>query len=169
MGRKNYGTLKERSGDSQKICRPPDRAGGSLGPRRARESRPGKAVGRRARPRGVRSADRAEGRQAISVPFARESPSNWRLLSQTCWVILGRMAKSMQSCPVHPSVKLVVYCPACRGAVRSERKAEASRANGKRGGRPKRAAVPSNETQETTAHRVVGVMAFPSGPRGTNQ
>jgi hypothetical protein len=38
-------------------------------------------------------------------------------------------------CKIH-GVKLVCFCPACRGAVRSKRKAEASRANGALGGRP---------------------------------
>jgi hypothetical protein len=51
------------------------------------------------------------------------------------------MAK--QFCPkAHEGgpVKLVTitYCPACRGGARSEKKAEASRENGKRGGRPKK-------------------------------
>jgi hypothetical protein len=39
-------------------------------------------------------------------------------------------------CPIH-KVDLICYCPACRGEVTSERKAETSRANGKLGGRPK--------------------------------
>lgn len=39
-------------------------------------------------------------------------------------------------CPVH-KIPLVCYCPACRGSVRSRRKAVAARANGKMGGRPK--------------------------------
>lgn len=39
-------------------------------------------------------------------------------------------------CKIH-RVPLVCFCPACRGMVRSERKAKSSRENGKRGGRPK--------------------------------
>jgi hypothetical protein len=39
-------------------------------------------------------------------------------------------------CKVH-GVSLVCYCPVCRGSVRSKHKAEASRQNGKLGGRPK--------------------------------
>jgi hypothetical protein len=38
-------------------------------------------------------------------------------------------------CPIH-NVKLVCFCPACRGSIRSKRKARASRENGKLGGRP---------------------------------
>lgn len=38
-------------------------------------------------------------------------------------------------CKIH-GVPLVCYCPACRGAVQSERKAQSSRANGQLGGRP---------------------------------
>jgi len=34
-------------------------------------------------------------------------------------------------------VKLVSFCPACLGAARSKRKAEAARLNGQKGGRPK--------------------------------
>jgi len=40
-------------------------------------------------------------------------------------------------CNVH-GIPLVCYCPACRGAVTSKRKAEASRQNGKLGGRPRK-------------------------------
>jgi hypothetical protein len=39
-------------------------------------------------------------------------------------------------CPIH-GIPLVCYCPACRGGVRSQLKAEAARKNGKLGGRPK--------------------------------
>ncbi len=38
-------------------------------------------------------------------------------------------------CSLH-NIELVCFCPACRGSVTSRRKAEASRKNGKRGGRP---------------------------------
>ena len=39
-------------------------------------------------------------------------------------------------CPIH-NIPLVCYCPACRGEVKSKRKAAASRENGRLGGRPK--------------------------------
>lgn len=39
-------------------------------------------------------------------------------------------------CKVH-GVPLVCFCPACRGSAHSERKARASRQNGRKGGRPK--------------------------------
>jgi hypothetical protein len=38
-------------------------------------------------------------------------------------------------CRIH-RIPLVCYCPACRGAIRTSRKAAASRRNGKLGGRP---------------------------------
>jgi hypothetical protein len=38
-------------------------------------------------------------------------------------------------CKIH-GIPLICYCPACRGSVRSKRKAKASRENGKLGGRP---------------------------------
>ena len=40
-------------------------------------------------------------------------------------------------CQTHPEVEPVVFCPACRGSLLSARKAEASRENGKKGGRPR--------------------------------
>lgn len=42
----------------------------------------------------------------------------------------------VMQCPVH-KVDLVCFCPACRGAVTSVRKARSSRHNGMRGGRPR--------------------------------
>jgi hypothetical protein len=39
-------------------------------------------------------------------------------------------------CPIH-RIDLICYCPACRGARTSARKAKASAANGRLGGRPK--------------------------------
>lgn len=39
------------------------------------------------------------------------------------------------NCPLHPTVTLI--CPACIGALRTEKKAKSSRENGKKGGRPK--------------------------------
>lgn len=39
-------------------------------------------------------------------------------------------------CRIH-NMRLICFCPACRGAVTSRRKARASRENGKLGGRPK--------------------------------
>jgi len=38
-------------------------------------------------------------------------------------------------CKIH-GVRLVCFCPACRGSARSESKARTSRRNGKLGGRP---------------------------------
>ena len=43
-------------------------------------------------------------------------------------------------CPIH-KIDLVCYCPACRGAVTSKRKAAASRTNGRLGGRPQQKRV----------------------------
>jgi hypothetical protein len=45
----------------------------------------------------------------------------------------------MAKCAIH-RVDLVSFCPACRGAVRSKRKALTSRENGKLGGRPRKKA-----------------------------
>lgn len=45
-------------------------------------------------------------------------------------------------------VKLVKYCPACRGGARSKKKAAAVRENGKRGGRPRKNA-PRRRTEVT--------------------
>lgn len=39
------------------------------------------------------------------------------------------------NCPHHPHVTLI--CPACLGARTTDRKAEAARVNGRKGGRPK--------------------------------
>ena len=38
-------------------------------------------------------------------------------------------------CRIH-NVKLICFCPACHGSVRTSRKAKSSRRNGKLGGRP---------------------------------
>jgi hypothetical protein len=43
----------------------------------------------------------------------------------------------MRKCPQH-HIDLVSFCPACRGSVRSKRKALSSRKNGKLGGRPRK-------------------------------
>ncbi len=43
----------------------------------------------------------------------------------------------MANCAIHKAIKLVSFCPACRGEVRSTRKAQTSRENGLLGGRPK--------------------------------
>lgn len=45
------------------------------------------------------------------------------------------------TCTKHTKTKLVFFCPACRGGARSAKKAEASRENGKLGGRHKAEAV----------------------------
>ena len=50
-------------------------------------------------------------------------------------------------CKVH-GIPLVCYCPACRGSVRSKRKAESSRANGKLGGRPRKDKSVKSERNE---------------------
>jgi hypothetical protein len=42
-------------------------------------------------------------------------------------------------CTQH-KISLVIFCPACRGSRSSERKASASRENGKLGGRPRKGA-----------------------------
>lgn len=41
-------------------------------------------------------------------------------------------------CRIH-KIPLICYCPACRGAAKSAQKAESSRMNGLRGGRPRKA------------------------------
>jgi len=43
---------------------------------------------------------------------------------------------SSVKCPIH-HVQMICYCPACRGSVTSKAKRNASRENGKLGGRPK--------------------------------
>jgi hypothetical protein len=43
----------------------------------------------------------------------------------------------MPKCQVH-KIDLVSFCPACRGSVRSARKAASSRRNGMLGGRPRK-------------------------------
>lgn len=40
------------------------------------------------------------------------------------------------NCHIHPGIKPVTFCPACRGGIRTKPKAAASRENGKLGGRP---------------------------------
>ena len=45
---------------------------------------------------------------------------------------------SKPRCPIH-DIELVCFCPACRGAARSKRKAQSSRINGALGGRPPKA------------------------------
>jgi hypothetical protein len=49
-------------------------------------------------------------------------------------IVLGY--DNRMKCPIH-GIPLVCYCPACRGALTSQAKADAARANGKLGGRPK--------------------------------
>jgi hypothetical protein len=41
----------------------------------------------------------------------------------------------MRTCPKH-GIKLRTFCPACVGEGRSKKKAEAARANGRKGGAP---------------------------------
>jgi hypothetical protein len=43
----------------------------------------------------------------------------------------------MANCKIHPKTKLIRFCPKCRGATVSDKKAESSRRNGLLGGRPK--------------------------------
>jgi hypothetical protein len=43
----------------------------------------------------------------------------------------------MPKCPIH-RIDLVCFCPACRGSIRSKRKAASARVNGQLGGRPRR-------------------------------
>jgi hypothetical protein len=50
---------------------------------------------------------------------------------------LGYTGDPMLICRVH-KVQLICFCPACRGAARSARKARSSRRNGKLGGRPQK-------------------------------
>jgi hypothetical protein len=45
----------------------------------------------------------------------------------------------MAKCQIH-KIDLVSFCPACRGSVRSKRKAASSRINGRLGGRPRKSA-----------------------------
>ena len=40
-------------------------------------------------------------------------------------------------CAVH-KCDMIVFCPACRGSIKSRRKAVTSRENGMKGGRPRR-------------------------------
>ena len=47
-----------------------------------------------------------------------------------------------KKCPVH-RIDLVFFCPACRGSMRSKRKAATSRKNGQLGGRPPKARAQS--------------------------
>jgi len=46
----------------------------------------------------------------------------------------------MAKCQIH-KIDLVSFCPACRGSVRSKRKAASSRKNGMLGGRPRKAST----------------------------
>lgn len=51
------------------------------------------------------------------------------------------------NCPIH-KIPLICYCPACVGSKTSARKAASSKANGKLGGRPKKAeAVQTKENR----------------------
>jgi len=56
----------------------------------------------------------------------------------------------MSKCPTH-KIDLVQFCPACRGSVRSKRKAASSRRNGAFGGRPKK--IRSREATPKHNHR----------------
>jgi hypothetical protein len=53
----------------------------------------------------------------------------------------------MIKCKVH-HIPMVCYCPACRGSVRSERKARSSRENGKLGGRPRKQNLKKEKGEE---------------------
>jgi len=70
----------------------------------------------------------------------RKSPLRPFVCWQTCRVGIAREAmEERPKCKLH-GIPLVCFCPACRGSVRSRRKAEASRRNGRLGGRPKKKA-----------------------------
>lgn len=42
-----------------------------------------------------------------------------------------------ETCPEHPTAQYVHFCAACRGSIKTPKAAKASKANGKKGGRPK--------------------------------
>jgi hypothetical protein len=68
----------------------------------------------------------------LNVLFVKTSPS---LQTYRDGFIIETLAVGFK-CKIH-GVPLVCFCPACHGAVRSARKARASKRNGKLGGRPK--------------------------------
>jgi hypothetical protein len=87
------------------------------------------------------------------IPLASDSGgmsnSNRRqgCISRPCLHLACRMIRACISyrvrllffcmrCPIH-NIELICYCPACRGSATSKSKAQASRENGKLGGRPK--------------------------------
>src|SRR5437773_12018573 len=83
----------------------------------------------RQRPEPGTTESRPEGRRR-SKPRGGRKPRQLTLTPQR----VRFMARPMNRCPIH-KVPLVCFCPACRGAVRSKRKAQSSRENGKLGGR----------------------------------
>jgi len=61
---------------------------------------------------------------------------------------MGAMGIKLK-CKVH-GVPLVCFCPACRGAATSERKARSSRRNGRLGGRPR---LPDNQIGQAACYQ----------------
>jgi hypothetical protein len=46
--------------------------------------------------------------------------------------------RCIEECPTHVGVAYVHFCAGCRASITSERRADASRANGLKGGRPRK-------------------------------
>ena len=82
--------------------------------------------------------------QLLRGPCFGKAPSGGidRVVPRTIYIpiLLGyALVMATAKCPIH---HVVLVCPACRaaaaGSVRTEKKAAASRANGRLGGRPKK-------------------------------
>lgn len=61
----------------------------------------------------------------------------------------------IETCDTHPHVTLVKFCPACRASVSSDKKTEAARVNGKKGGAPKGKRIPKDESVSRRGRRSV--------------